>query len=84
MVSSTPPAVSRAICMFPPSGRREAGHQQLAVGSASMAVARLIGPQLKVSRPSPANVVSSEPFGLSRATATWKSESPTSTILPSG
>ena len=47
-------------------------------------MARPIGPQLNSTLPSPENVVSSDPFGFSRATATRKSESPTSTILPSG
>ena len=45
---------------------------------------RPIGPQLKSFLPSAEKLLSSVPFGFSRTTAGWRSESPTSTIFPSG
>ena len=84
VVSSAPLGFSRATWTLPPSGPEKPPTRSLPLGSTSTAVARPIGPQLNSTFPSPENEVSSEPFGFSRATATRKSESPTSTILPSG
>lgn len=70
--------------MFPPSGPENPPSRILPFGSTSTAIARLIAPQLNTFFPSPENVVSSEPSGFNRATATRRSESPASTILPSG
>ena len=84
VLSSAPLAFRRATWMFPPSGPEKPASRILPLGSTSTAMARLISPQLNSFLPSPENVLSSEPLGFSRVTATRRSESPASTILPSG
>ena len=84
VASSAPPAFRRATWMLPPSGPEKPRAGACRWAARSTAMARPIAPQLKSFLPSPEKLVSSAPFGFSRATATRSSESPASTILPSG
>ena len=84
VLSSAPLAFRRATWMLPPSGPKKPASRILPLGSTSTDVAWLNPPQLKSFLPSPEKVVSREPLGFRRATATCRSERPASTILPSG